>query len=790
MTKIFIFILIFFGLGALLWFLLRSFLWKDFRKRDASLPHSAPTGNWTSRIAETIVLACAGTAIVVFTATNLSNGGLMLVLDKLRPEFAATNLIVAICAITGTLLALLICLFLRTSVGVILMTTVLCAYGWILNGPGHIIERIAPQDSYEPIVNYTFEVRDEASIQGADIWINNVYLGKTPVNTTRRQFHEKVPYLKQPPAGYADEQKRQLKDHWFRFTLLELSKRDKRYGTWPYDSDFKDYYVRIKLGDEWGERIHGGTGGGTSGYRRGDYSVSLNVDFPSRRKIIKEKQDRFETLLQKARLRDYRVESAWFKAMATYGEKGWMKLRKLSLKEREFSGVVDKWVEWKYGFTKDINQEKAKEVFQRICDEVDRDRLFRTSSPASLAIEMIYEKLDLESLVDRYESALCTYKKMTAGRSGSNVLGGLFVFNETRHSGTDVAPASTAAIAHVLRLYDAKFDAEDYESTNIIEERITPAIMLRFRNRHMQLNPAVEFGGPAIARFLLRQSWWAEPNHNNKDHLGGAMVNKWLFYLANLDDPAGRNFRLEHRNSVVKLANVFCKKIRHHHGQPPAFLLLDLDQGKKSLAYEYWPSYSAKVEISSASFAFAEKVKKRFIYLSKMEPVPTMQMYLDAWHETFIKPDSLSEGAGTAASIIPPTKRSGFLAILQKEITEQLEPLDRHDNDIRYLYNELIDAKRAVTEAWMNIGDIEALKTYVRQPQVVEFFVSHEESVLRMTAMEALRKYPTSPNRAILQKLLGDSDEQVRRAAEQLAAELKEIEETPVEEFVCHPVEK
>lgn len=59
-------------------------------------------------------------------------------------------------------------------------------------------------------------------VAGLGVLVVLRYLGKTPVNITRRQFHKKVPYLEQPPAGYTSEQKRQLEDHWFRFTFLEL----------------------------------------------------------------------------------------------------------------------------------------------------------------------------------------------------------------------------------------------------------------------------------------------------------------------------------------------------------------------------------------------------------------------------------------------------------------------------------------------------------------------------------------------------------------------------------------
>lgn len=812
-------ILLFLVVGTLLCLLLWALGFFKPVSSGRFVPNSAPAGNRTSRIAEAIILACAGTAILVFTATNRSNGGLLLVLDKLRPEFAATNLIVAVCAGAGTLLAFLICLFLRTSVGVILMTTVLFAYGWILNGPGHVIEQIAPQGSYEPIVNYTFKVRDEGSIQGADIWVNNVYLGKTPVNITRRQFRKKVPYLEQPPAGYADEQKRRLKDHWFRFKFLELSKRNKWYGTWPYNSDFKDYYVRIKLGDEWGQRVHGGTGGGTSGYGRADYSVSLNVDFPSRRKIIEERQNRLQTLLQKARLCDYRVSSAWFEAMATYGEEGWMKLRKLALKEKEFGEVVDKWVEWKYGFGKDINQEKAREVFQQICDEADARHRYNSASPAGKAVEMILDKLDIEQLVDIYEWAVKSGRPMYSSRGGKEIsesLAGPHFWSEhepSEHHRKKVLPGSISVIGHAIRLWDAKLDAESYGKPNIIEERISPT-MLVWRD-------SLSFGGPVVERYLLRQ--YARESRIEGINLGykvrkyhlGLHLNRWLYTLAHLDSPAGRDFRKRYRQQVLALVDLLIESPFNHDKKPPEFLFLDLDQGKKSIAYEYWPKYSAAIE--SSDLWEYRKLKRKWAFLARIGSLATFEMYLDCWRQVtdlheLMGGNHLVEAVETiprdmrirvAKTIVSEFEDS--IAAKRNRITSEKRPrafFDEHD----YVW--------ALKRHLAGIGDEESIRWWVskleqgpnnnerdrvvrilegekglRHP-LVKVLAKEKNPELRLLVMGTLRNYPTSENRDILRRLLNDPDEEVHKAAEQVASELRAIEDMPFQRLVSQPVVK
>ena len=56
-------------------------------------------------------------------------------------------------------------------------------------------------------------------------------------------------------------------------------------------------------------------------------------------------------------------------------------------------------------------------------------------------------------------------------------------------------------------------------------------------------------------------------------------------------------------------------------------------------------------------------------------------------------------------------------------------------------------------------------------------------TLLRLLAMGALRQHPTSANRAILDELLADADEQVRSVAEGVAKELAALKETPVAQF-------
>ena len=98
-------------------------------------PSSARASNKTSRIAETLILFCAGFLIIVFTATNTSTGGSLLILDKLNPVFAKINVVITLCALAGLLIALLVTLLGRTSVGLLIGVMICISYGILLNLP-------------------------------------------------------------------------------------------------------------------------------------------------------------------------------------------------------------------------------------------------------------------------------------------------------------------------------------------------------------------------------------------------------------------------------------------------------------------------------------------------------------------------------------------------------------------------------------------------------------------------------------------------------------------------------
>jgi len=767
--------------------LLLVFLVAGFISRRRNQPASAPKGNKVTRITETTILFSLG--LIAFIYFGCFNSGLLLHLGRLRPAFTTTHIIIAGIVIVFLLLAALLSWIGRASWAVVLTIVVLFGYSTIIkqaafNGPGYFMTLLAPENSWEPMVNYTFEVND--GLKGAEIWINGVFLGKTPFKMTGREFHKKVPFLTEPPQGFSEENKNRPKGDWFRMNMLVLEENNDRSGAGIYYlSKYEDYYAKLRLGDEWGSNGIGSSGGGGVQYQR-DYEVSLRAHFSSTDKLEKAKQERFENLLQKARLADYQVESQWIETVDTYGENGWRDILRLATDEKEFSDILDKWAQWKYDISKNMSQEQASKIFRQICKQANLE------SHAGKAIELIYDKLDLEDLVKKYERV---------------------IKNKTRQN----TPDSISVMRHAIELWDKKLNSEDANIPNIIEQRISPALLVWRED----IEGSAALGGADIERYLQRgfqrenRVSGLELQPKNREYTLGMHLNKSLYHLAFMDSPAARQFRQKHKQQVMELTELIVGSNFNNSRKPPEFLFFDLDRGEKSLAYQYWPSYSVHVESSFPPWWY-EKLKKRWTYLARLGSLATEDMYIHCWKIAEFRPELMGGyllQALQALHALPQDKKIPITKEIIKElqgIADQKRQKLGLDKNARHYFteDECVDTAR---EHLIQAGDKESLQLLLSKHgqgqnnfairrikrffqnenmpdySLIEILAQHENPALRVLALEAIRRYPTAQNRAILEELLNDPDEQVRTAAQQVASELKAIENMPLEDLVSEP---
>ena len=645
---------------------------------------------------------------------------------------------------------------------------VICLIASILTvGPGWAGQE---SDPAAPVIHYHFKVLGEFS-GGEDLWVNNVHLGKLPFTMTLDELKAKVPILDEPPEGYADETMRGLNGHWLQLQLHDFGlEKDGVHGS-SHGIQDRMYYAKVKLGNEWGSQGSFDLGGGGGAYRQ-DYNVSIRAEFPQRKTRIKAKADRFQTLLSIARLHDYQVEPAWYETLDTYEDKGWRDLYyKPSLGEPNIQKLLDGWACWRFQIGDPNDTQGARAAFKRVCEFVNTQQTYRFTGIEGRAIELIHDKLDLDTLIRQYKRALVSGKALGGQITVHETKDGISTVISTYHEGSDVVRAETSAIFHALRCWDAKLDKENYHSDNPVELEVVPDLVLYHSEGHVWFEQAVQLGGPVMARFLVRQKQRSEARPDDNDNLfGGAThgLNRWCVYLAEMDDPAGRKFRQQHRALVMDMADKICEgtAFRMDH-TPPNLLFMDNDLGKQSLAWRYWDRFSSIVETSRPLWSHY-MLAKRFRYLGKMEGMASLDMYLEAWHETHreVRPSgTLYNSVDTAHRWIPKDKREAFEKLLLAHYQTKLQGLGNRGSQNRTEYDNISSA----------LGKLER---YVSTRNALDLL---EKQIM---------PFPTRENRALLEKLLNDPDPKIRQAAQKTSAHLDQLKTLPLENLIAYPAGK
>lgn len=583
-------------------------------------------------------------------------------------------------------------------------------------------------DSAAPQVFYHFKVEGDFA-GGEELWVNKVHLGKLPLTITREDFLKKVPFMLEPPAGYTDEKKKEMKDHWFGMDII-FFERESNIFRINYHPKRKKYYARVKLGEEWGDHGYSDIGGGGGDIRR-DYNINIRAIFPSRQKIIDQNNERFITLLKIAQVNDHDVDPQWYKTIDTYAEKGWWKLRDYK-SHSGIPGLRDGWALWKFGVKNPENVESCIKGFQRICEYANSKKAYYFEGLEGRALKQIYDKLDLNKLIAEYKKALASGKRLSYGGGMAEMYGGIDYVVLTRHEAKNVVPASTTAVRHALYLWDRKLDAEDYNSANPVELEIVPVLI-----RDDYIGEAVTLGGPVIAKYLLRQNYKTtdrKSKHVTVDPEMGGYINRWFRYLVVMDDPVGRKFRQQHKKEIFDLLDSMLKDQGWRHGfngEPPHFLKLDAELGKESIAWQYLDRHAAILNLENLK---QEVTKMRFKYLSMFGDLATVEMYADAWHDIHKTKSHYSPNLclGHAFAFIPRDKYKAFGEQLIADYQKKLESLGQRNKENEDRHREYSNLIRGIRYDLKKHAA--GNKTWNIQPP--------EAEKLKNTPLETLVAYP------------------------------------------------
>jgi hypothetical protein len=807
-------------MAAAVWLAIYRFLFIGVLQHGQSegfLPAAPRPPCRAARTTEAIALGIAGVVVLLAAATSPGSGGNMLMLDQLRPEYATANIIMFVCAALGVLFAIVVVLFGRTLAGAIVLAATLICYGIVLNGGRYAGSWFLPKWMAENSSDYTITL-SVPDMDGAELWVNGVLLGKTPYATKAAELEAKVPDWPEPPKDnetarselptYRPNGKSSsIPRKWLAFDLEGTPHRANGFR--------KRFYAQVRYAGEWG--FDGGWGGldlKASGRSYVHYTIYLNAIFPQRQK-------RLDDLLDKARLADYRVAPEWFETLETYGRDGWLAMRKAADREPPMAKLLDDWAAWHYQLDKATGSDSAWQAFLRICDEADARRHYLTESLAGHAVEMLTPRLPQERLIDKAihlsrETDYFDFSTWTVdGRGGfgySEQPGGMRLDKSARVTsssgggpyGAKRFSVGIFPVAHAVWKLHEQLQARHAPCPNIVQQRITPELIRRQYQSLLQapLTIAVCFGGPAIDKYLLRQNWRATPEQLPMIEwvwAPGGNINSWLYYLASLNDDAGAKFRRDNKHLILELADRFYWNGTTKWVDSISFITEDA-----ALAKEYWPRLANLARQKSS----LEPLQVQWYYLVKIGDAATVDMFAETWRETNFKNLDIDRALNVLDKLDPPKQREVIDALV-REIRKNPSKVETLQKMYGSLENVIVKIKAHDQQAERerifavlqkgpsNNPGTEAAMLWQYVPQwlahtepdspLLTMLAESDKPDLRLLAMDALREHPTPKNRKLLEKLLKDSDKGVRAAAEKVSGQLKTLSAANPTEFASNP---
>ena len=359
----------------------------------------------------------------------------------------------------------------------------------------------------------------------------------------------------------------------------------------------------------------------------------------------------------------------------------------------------------------------------------------------------------------------------------------------------DGITAGVLPVAHALRCLDDRLDAEHPHSDNIVERRITPALMRIDPDSQSILDLAAGLGGSAYETFLTRHNWRFRPARddysNNTIRLDVDVTeNQWFYRRVTDDSPAGARFRAENTDRILGLAERLIGSTtsgirRGYWDRDLEFLFLDT-QGQ-SLALTFWPRFKTLAGVDAEPY---EKVTVLWAYLARAYPDSTPDMFVDAYRDCAGK-QRLQNSTFTPLDLLPAGGKFAVLDSLLAETDRRLEQEDpvairkgrsiyKMDHDELYMRTLLLPcepaAKRLVTYIATpeNTRRRQTIADWIANARihvaVVEGLAASGDPELRVLAVQAALKDPRPAYREVFSRLEADPAQPVREAVKRLKA--------------------
>jgi hypothetical protein len=665
-----------------------------------------------------------------------------------------------------------------------------------------------------PTMKLRFEMIDD--LAGADLWINGVLLGKTPYETTVRELFQKV-----IPWDHEEIRKLRLSQDAENLFRTPQGNQIWRWGWCPIhftsrpDAAMKLYYkVDFK-----GMRGYSSLVGQTSVGFQPDVNSSLVIKLDT---VFPEWETAIDELLDRARMDDYEVDTAWLDSFDSYGSFAANKLNSVVTTEPAF---------------KPIQTQRARDLHQRqnindsatawtrlmeIEEEARQTHAYDSRSPSGVMVDLLIPLLDTDQVIDHALALLRTTSKpdpwgMSYSGDGFSTGPDKSKFGEEvglwpiaqaiwrldqRLDAKSEEKVVPLPMADEEPLYEDLAEAIHPELDNAVEKRITPVLMQLSYLNPSRLHYAEILGGSTYERFLLRNDWRKAARRSGQDPRVGDFqnyVNPWFHKLLWLESPLGKAFRRQQSRAILKIAHDAFGEFALSTGTFSGdlnFLFLDRDFSKEhpSLGMKFWPDFDG-IAKSAPKHQWQQTLRMRWDYLARLWHESTPEMFVEAFRDVPASEEYLF--MPDLPNIIDAESKFDILrAVLAAEVERvgklPADPKDygpkyRGERNISEINNKIYGlpcksaARKLLSDLasdpkhswWSVVPGVLAYNT--QYDDLMQLIALSDDSKLQLMILPGIERHPTPKRQQLLETLLKSQNADVRTAAAVVKQKLADL---------------
>ena len=661
-------------------------------------------------------------------------------------------------------------------------------------------------DQGKHIDEYHFTVDD--GMTGVDLWINDVYIGQTPVVIDVREFRDKVQPVSQPPQNATEG----LSENKVRYMGFNLNKNDAslRRGGFVESQDYA-YYARVSFN---GFEGYGSIGqNSSSSSSNGQISIKstgfdIQVDFP----VL---QKRAELLLDQARLNNYIVDEDWIEGLESLGDLAWKALYYTAYRQWFLDGtnlynkfshiepmvtepglitILDQWASLRFGLDQIDDPESAWQAFLRVKEEATLSG-YTIADITGHALRMLIPRLDTTQFT---RWACQQIQELDQGSSAYQLLLGWKPALQGINLWQNRWRSSDAFVVDAIWFMDQYLDQQNDRVFNSIEEDVCEQILVQhFPTYPQALLFAARLGGEGVDRVFeraWRRSQKGDPRFIQTQSFWGTSISEvWLFLLAHLDNEAGRMFRQSHADDMLSLVqsmltenpqnpqgNLFCM------GELD-FFTLDTDRGSDCVGARLWPRLNSIFKSLKDDYGNT-LLQKQWKCLLLVEPSLPLETYVECWQENVEDSDRLEELLGWLEAV-EVKRRQNILELLIADTRDRLAQFSENDkNEMERLLQKMRRALALTSEERYEVYIANSLqradsdqRSHLKQ-EIREDWQWHPypailagstDREIRLLAVDLIASYPVGDTIRYVEELQHDSDDIVCQAAQEVLDELQ-----------------